>query len=492
MSTNIKLVTKSKLQRDYVLPIKNARSIVIDGNAYFYGGTVENNISNIIFYYNIYTKEIIRLPDVESYKEVVAMLKEKDTLAYVDSSGNLYQLDDNGWVFVKSFDLGTDIQAVITEDSQYLITENTVYEYKNQELSVLYESELVSPLDYIPSTDKGIVYFKNGTLNLESGELYEAQNKGDYITYGLESTNEKSNRVVIDKTDSYILSYDSPLIKISKKTIPSNTWYSDYLDTKADQYNPITEILSNGSSFYFSEVSNSIHNVYNVDLNNTDVKKSLFISRTNKSYSKNVQYSHNQPKLIKYKDSVALMGNGGYYYDTGTYDNSVYLSNRPIIELPLDIKSPLYCNYGNSIMVFDRENSSIHQYSYSGTLLTRINVTIEDSNILQFNVFGDDILFRTESRTYIFNTKLNEITKSVNHDTSISSTASRYFVYYIIEKFDQLLLIKESISRNTKECYKLLNKKYDKISLHGDDNCLLLYIEDEENKWEIYRIITNE
>ena len=302
-----------------------------------------------------------------------------------------------------------------------------------------------------------------------------------------------SDSIVIDKGNSYLLSYNNPLTNIKKKTVSSTDWYNDEISSRSLSLNPVQEILPCGSVFYFSEISNSKHNVYKVDLKNSSVDTHISISRNNKSYSKNVMYNHSFPKMVKYKDSVALMGHGGFYYDNNIHDNSIYLSSKPVTELPLNVQTPLYYKEENSVMIMDTSKCIIYQYSYSGQLFDVIKIPNE-KDIKRFLVSDDDIIINTDNSTYVYNKSLDRITKEVNHANCIASAMSKYFAYYIIEKYDTLLLVKESLSNNTKSSYKLLSNRFDysRIDLYSDEKYVLLYIEDDQYQWEIYRIITNE
>lgn len=493
MERHIRLVLKSKLQRDYILPIYDVNSIIMDNKAYFYGGIVDNNISKILFYYDIDSKEIIRIPDAGTKGSVVTLLKENDTVGFIDSYGDLYNLINNKWVFIKTLNLSNRLQVVITDRSQYIIDDGRVYEYVNGEIVLLYESELISAIDYIPSIDKDIIYFERCTLNLKNSVITEVSNSPDYIIYGKKMFKSDSDSIVIDKGNSYLLSYNNPLTNIKKKTVSSTDWYNDEISSRSLSLNPVQEILPCGSVFYFSEISNSKHNVYKVDLKNSSVDTHISISRNNKSYSKNVMYNHSFPKMVKYKDSVALMGHGGFYYDNNIHDNSIYLSSKPVTELPLNVQTPLYYKEENSVMIMDTSKCIIYQYSYSGQLFDVIKIPNE-KDIKRFLVSDDDIIINTDNSTYVYNKSLDRITKEVNHANCIASAMSKYFAYYIIEKYDTLLLVKESLSNNTKSSYKLLSNRFDysRIDLYSDEKYVLLYIEDDQYQWEIYRIITNE
>jgi hypothetical protein len=484
-------VAKSKLQRDYILPIENIKAVVIDGKVFFYGGVSNNNLSKSIFYYNVDTRDIIRLPEVPTPGRVLCLLKDKDKLSFLDEANNLYSLINGRWKYIDTYHLGDNLLTIFTNNNQYIISDGKLYQYNGGVFSVVFESNLITASGYIPSPDKEIIYFKKCTIDLKNNHIIENTNTADYVIYGQEKFLDYNKPIVIDKVNSYIFSYDSPITQIEKKTLSSDNWFVDIFKNQEKAINPIEEVLIDGSDFYFSAADGSVHNIYKSNLTSKEIVKVQTIQRKNSSYSKNVQYNHNSPVIVKYKNSVAFMGNGGYYNDNGIYDNSLFFNGNLEHKLSLDIRKPVYFSTGNMIFILDTERSLIHEYSFTGRLVEEYSVPVIN-NITRMRIHGNNIIVGSEDMTCVISKKDKKILIAIRHEDSLYSALDKNHVYYLSNNTERLVLNKIAYSTGNIKHYTLDTNDYSKVKLFANDGYTLLYVEKEDYTWEINRIITDE
>lgn len=489
MTLLIKTILKSKSQRDRILPINDIKAIAIDGLIYFFGGTIENNISKSVFHYDLTTKEIIKYTDIPTEKEIVVILK-KDNLIAINNIGEVFIQTGGVWSLQDSIEISPSSCGIITSTKQYIISDNVLYEFDNSNIIKVVESNTISADNYIPSTDKDIVYFKESKVNLNTKEIDFDTNEGDYIIYGYSYKSSEDN-IIIDKINKYLVTYTSPMKTIGYKTVSSKNWYKDDINDNIRQFNPLSNIVSNGNKIFFSEKNSTEHNAYSLNINDMSIVLEDTIQRKNYSYSKNIIYNHSSPYIITYNNSTAFMGNGGYYTDNSIYDNSIYRNNNVIAKLSLNLHSPIYKSTNNTILIYD-DRTSIDEYTLSGEYLNSIEIpAIED--IKDFDIYNNRVNINSSGLSCVYDIKNKKIISKILHINSIASTMSKNFLFKITRN-DSLKISKVSLySGYAVEAELESIDEYKDIKLYSNgDNQLIMYVEKENYEWTIYRIVFDE
>lgn len=488
--SKIDRILKSSRIRDDFVPMDNPSSIVINHKIYFAGGMIGSNISQQVFYYDLFTKELVRLPDVPFKCVNPTILKNRGTISLINDIGEVYDLDSYWYISNTLPELHDVSRAVITDSSQFIITNDTIYEYSDNNVEKVCESENISVENYIPSIDKDIIYFKEGTYNIEKREFTIEYNGSEvsYIFYGEPVSN--SDNVVIDKVSSLIVSYDTPLSTIKFKTSSSNEWIEDPINESSYSIYNISDIIINKKGIYIIENRGDKHIAHSFNRMSGVVNKELSIRRQNKSYSENINYNHTLPYAVNLNDTVSFMGNGGFYEDNSIYDNSIFQENK-CIPLSLDIKDPMYFYRDGILCIGDKSNHIIFYYNKEGQYLDKMVVPIEDQ-VMDFKDYKNHVVLNSKSKAYMFNKKTRTVEYVINED-SIASTVDQYYRYIIKNNNNNTILIRTSFITNKEDIINLpFNiSEQDKIIINTDGTQHIIYKE-YNGEWEIYRIVLDE
>lgn len=488
MSLTIEKIFKNKTIRDKIETIENIKSCVFNDKVYFFGGSSYNNISKMIFYYDIKLKDVVKLPESISQYSTEFVLMDEGTLVLVDEKGNQYHLKDDGWNYHTTSDEDfKNSTLIVVNGVNYVISQGVLFKYTQSTFTIVHKSPFINSNDYITSPDKNIIYFINGTYNVETDEFVDTNNTGEYILYGIDHST--IDNFVIDKERSLIIYYDNPITTLKIKTFSGGEIYTDVINNDIPTYSDVSDMIIDGNQLYIITKQGSIHQFYKFDNGSNTLEKEFFITRQNNSYSKNIKYNHSEPKGIAYENNLFLVGNGAFYTDNSVYDNSLY-NDKVTIPLSLNIERPLYSINSGIVTIGDKENNILYRYSIDGSFINSEYCSIS-KNAIYMNEYKNSIVIDCLDFSYRFDKKTHLITNTVVQEC-ISSYSDQYFKYSIIDD-DGINLIRTSIDLRSKDSYRLDIKKdeYNQIIIRGLNNRIYICIING-SEWELYRVNINE
>lgn len=487
MTIKIEKIYDNDITVDNFYPLSYPITMVIDNTLYLVD-------KNLVYRYDTKTTELRRLPDFNKEYNSLCILKSDNGILILTDLGDLYNIVDDTWELFKTVGLIGVKKSVITQSSQYVISSGAIYEFKENDVSLFIESDIIDPSEYIPSFDKGVVYFKEGKIDLSSKSVHVEKYDYDYITFG-EGSYLKKN-LVIDKKESLILYYENNTFEIKYKRLSDDDWKSISLTNKRKAIIEVGDILFHGSNMFIVEVNGISHNLYKYELRSHKLDFMYGLVRKNKSYSRNIQYNHPSPMCIKYKNEASIVGKGGYYFDNSVFDNSIYLKDK-VIPLSLGIESPIYFSNKDLIHIADIEKNLIYTYTINGEHYKTEEVQFKEGTI-SFKYYDGLVSVTRSNSSYLYDIKNKEILGEVGYSNSTTSCSDKSFHYCIIENDSgDIYLRKTSFSLKTDKLYPIqLNdtavNNINGMKLYADEGAIYIYIEENFTKWIVYRIIINE